>query len=656
MYLINKLIEFLRDRLWKGNDLSDILLIRQTGLFNEKDDDYLKNIPRKIKTFNKGKLIRPASGQLHIIKKGLVDIYPQDPKEGAARSSLGRGCFYVHGNNFLASRGYKARNGIAKVREDSMIIQIDLDLVSKNQHRFHHSTLQGVGFYKAIEKMIAQIPNQSIRHFAKGDLIFNKDDMAKAVYVILSGEVMIIIPEKGTLRYSRLILREGHSFGEVSVLENRPHLATAIAKSALSVLEIDKDTFVSYCLENSDLRTLYKSLHQLYQVPLKGTIHQYICNVEGIGTTVTNSYLLESGNQATSNAIVDKSIFEMSLNQVSSNKEYSFEKNEGQLNLYLLNDRIVKLTALGEWEELPLLCDMLLEGKPFIYSTLENLVPSKEKEMPFEEEIICTCTSLSRSKLHALIAGGVDNLESLARATGATKLCKKCENTILDMLGLRYWHQCELSRGFNSNSYLVKSLGDPFMSFKPGQCVRLQAEILGTWIEKPYFILNQKNEHELEIAVSKDSQDIFDRWLREKAQNGDIVEASQPEGDFAINPESKLKAFYFAEGLGVAPFLAFLKQMRHSQNSKRIHLLFRGSSKEIESVKREILDQDPPPCMTMTFKEFGNPNENWFHLLQYFSGAEIYICGSRQFVRQLKKGLRSIDYDANKIFSEVVLQ
>ncbi len=51
-----------------------------------------------------------------------------------------------------------------------------------------------------------------------------------------------------------------------------------------------------------------------------------------------------------------------------------------------------------------------------------------------QEQIICTCTGTTKSKIKQLIAKGVDDLDKIASATGASTGCGSCDVTILEIL------------------------------------------------------------------------------------------------------------------------------------------------------------------------------------------------------------------------------
>ncbi len=51
-----------------------------------------------------------------------------------------------------------------------------------------------------------------------------------------------------------------------------------------------------------------------------------------------------------------------------------------------------------------------------------------------QEQVICTCTGTTKTKIKQLIAKGIDDLEKIASATGASTGCGSCDVTIQEIL------------------------------------------------------------------------------------------------------------------------------------------------------------------------------------------------------------------------------
>jgi CRP-like cAMP-binding protein len=77
------------------------------------------------------------------------------------------------------------------------------------------------------------------RHFLSGELIFKEGDRADVMYVVQSGEVEVSL--KGGLVE---ILGEGNIFGEMSLINEEPRSATAVAKTEVRLVPIDLKHFM----------------------------------------------------------------------------------------------------------------------------------------------------------------------------------------------------------------------------------------------------------------------------------------------------------------------------------------------------------------------------------------------------------------------------
>ncbi len=71
-----------------------------------------------------------------------------------------------------------------------------------------------------------------------GQTIFNEGDAGSAMYVVVEGEVDLLV--KGKLMEC---LRPGGVLGEMAVLDNVPRSASAVAKSACRLVEINEKRF-----------------------------------------------------------------------------------------------------------------------------------------------------------------------------------------------------------------------------------------------------------------------------------------------------------------------------------------------------------------------------------------------------------------------------
>jgi CRP-like cAMP-binding protein len=75
--------------------------------------------------------------------------------------------------------------------------------------------------------------------FQAGQTIFASGDSGKMMYVILDGSVEVVIPN-GLVE----ILQPGELFGEMALVETRPRVATAKAKTDCRLAQVDEQQFL----------------------------------------------------------------------------------------------------------------------------------------------------------------------------------------------------------------------------------------------------------------------------------------------------------------------------------------------------------------------------------------------------------------------------
>jgi voltage-gated potassium channel len=80
-----------------------------------------------------------------------------------------------------------------------------------------------------------------------GAVITREGDPAEGMYFITSGEVDVQLPSRA------IVLSDGDFFGEIALIQRRPRLATAIARSNCNLLYIDADDFHALMRREPDL-------------------------------------------------------------------------------------------------------------------------------------------------------------------------------------------------------------------------------------------------------------------------------------------------------------------------------------------------------------------------------------------------------------------
>lgn len=87
--------------------------------------------------------------------------------------------------------------------------------------------------------IIEKIAQKAIKElYGKNEILFKQGDAGDSFFIIISGEVDVVINDKKTV-----ILKNGNFFGEMSLLTGKERAATIIARTDMECLVISKQNF-----------------------------------------------------------------------------------------------------------------------------------------------------------------------------------------------------------------------------------------------------------------------------------------------------------------------------------------------------------------------------------------------------------------------------
>jgi len=91
------------------------------------------------------------------------------------------------------------------------------------------------------------------KHFEKGQAIFYEEDMGTSFYLIMSGQVKIVMLSSDGREHILGVLKEKDFFGEISLLDGQTRSASALALSDVKTITITRDDFTKLLRNNPDI-------------------------------------------------------------------------------------------------------------------------------------------------------------------------------------------------------------------------------------------------------------------------------------------------------------------------------------------------------------------------------------------------------------------
>jgi CRP-like cAMP-binding protein len=132
----------------------------------------------------------------------------------------------------------------------SLLVENDSDVVVDIEY------LERLSFLGALsaDQLVKIWPHISIKEFASGDHIFSQGDLPKAIYVVVSGRVDLVIEANDVHRIAENY-QAGEAFGEVSFIGIQPQMGSAIAagQDVIQCLELDRNGLMALQSEDVDL-------------------------------------------------------------------------------------------------------------------------------------------------------------------------------------------------------------------------------------------------------------------------------------------------------------------------------------------------------------------------------------------------------------------
>jgi uncharacterized membrane protein len=81
---------------------------------------------------------------------------------------------------------------------------------------------------------------------AAGEMIIHQGDAGTSMFIVIDGNVNIHLPGEQSRRISLKDIAAGEYFGELALFDDKPRSASAVATTAASLLELDRETLSDY--------------------------------------------------------------------------------------------------------------------------------------------------------------------------------------------------------------------------------------------------------------------------------------------------------------------------------------------------------------------------------------------------------------------------
>ena len=507
--------------------------------------------------------------------------------------------------------------------------------------------------------------------FERGQALFYQGEPSDAVFVVASGAAGVYTDNEGQ---PQLVARieAGQCVGERGLLRREPHTTTAIAEERLTAFRIPGNRFLDLHARSPELRDYLQSLERIHELPRRGFVTQFAGQFLG-RECITSVYHLPRGRRAVASHVPGETLHHLEVQAPGESaaresiEEHRFENLDLGIERKIVvsqSGKLISLTARGEWDELPELFVLALDGGSLMPWQLAAFVEtgSTTFEAPptffVGEEVVCTCMQVRRRTIREAILAGCNTAEAVRDRCRAGSACGACMPRIREMLGKSAWTPVRVTAAIDVahgiRAFRFVPTKESILPARPGQHVVLQAQIEGRWIERPYTLSAPTSSGYYEVTIKRLPGGIFSTWLFERRTPDALIRISAPQGEFAP-AEGDRPLVYLVAGIGVTPALAACRALASSK--RLIHVDYSVRSAAVAAYTDELANLSaafPNLTVHVRYTEHGERlgGLDVGLIVAMYADADYYLCGPPSYLSEIQKALREEGVPAARVHSE----
>ena len=116
--------------------------------------------------------------------------------------------------------------------------------------------------------------------------------------------------------------------------------------------------------------------------------------------------------------------------------------------------------------------------------------------------------------------------------------------------------------------------------FIAGQYITIKATLNDKEIRRAYSICASPNTNQIKVAVKAVEKGVFSTYATTKLKENTVLEVSEPEGKFILEPSENKNYIAFAAGSGITPVLSMIKVVLENEPSSNFTLIFGNKKAE----------------------------------------------------------------------------
>ncbi|MFM7267395.1 MAG: nitric oxide synthase oxygenase [Cyanobium sp.] len=415
---------------------------------------------------------------------------------------------------------------------------------------------------------------------AAGSLLLAAGAIPERAYSIVAGEIDLLAEESDE---PLLRLGPGGLVAVLELIEMRPFRHSAVARSPLEVLPIDRNRLLRLLGREESAA----SLQALVALPGLGRVFRTRTVRDGELVVISEFSDLAGGALRVSQRLGQGRI-EATRPLPAETQLLCCQTPDGRNRLLLepATGHLLGLELDQDWPQLSELMGLLLRDESL--SQLQRqafeangqlLLETPEQRVEAGSQLVCACTGTSATQLREF-ARHCSTLAELQRLSAAGTVCGGCRNRLPLFLGQPPQARlCRLRITPLAEGSLAVRLEpiepEPLPPWQAGEHLLVEALIEGRWIGRSYTLTGGDAGH-YELGVKLERGGLLSNWLASAAPNA-LVRISAPQGQLLPDSSDRRPLLVAVAGIGVTPAIAAVRRLAQSR-SITIAYTYRGEA------------------------------------------------------------------------------
>ena len=206
-------------------------------------------------------------------------------------------------------------------------------------------------------------------------------------------------------------------------------------------------------------------------------------------------------------------------------------------------------------------------------------------------------------------------------------------------------------------------------TFVAGQYVTLKTTINEQEVRRAYSICASPNSNQIKVAVKAIEKGLFSNYATTKLKENTLIEVSEPEGKFILQPKANKNYIGFAAGSGITPVLSMIRSVLENEDTATFTLVF-GNKKaektiffdELNTLETEYTSRfnlhyifSEEVRNNSKFGRIDTNHVNYFlkNIHKDVSFEAAYLCGPEAMINVVSETLQENDFKKENIHFEL---